>query len=301
MKKTFITLLSFLLIAFSASAQLVYKVTGGGLTKPSYIMGTYHMAKLSFVDSVPGLRKAMADCEQVYGELDMSQVANNPAVAMQMQQAMMLPQGETLDNYINAEQMTRLNAFLTQYMGADLNNPAMAQVKQMKPATLNTTLQVMLIIKEEGGFNPQEQFDTYFQQEAQKQNKFVGGFETLDYQMNVLYGATPQRQAEQLMCLVDNVDYNLSIAKRTIQAYYAQDMKAIEKLNDEKLHNSCDATPAEEDALIYTRNANWAKALPAIMKAKSTLVAVGCLHLPTERGLLQLLRNAGYQVEPVNK
>ena len=152
MKKTFITLLSFLLIAFSASAQLLYKVTGGGLT-------------------------------------------NNPAVAMQMQQAMMLPQGETLDNYINAEQMTRLNAFLTQYMGADLNNPAMAQVKQMKPATLNTTLQVMLIIKEEGGFNPQEQFDTYFQQEAQKQNKFVGGFETLDYQMNVLYGATPQRHS----------------------------------------------------------------------------------------------------------
>lgn len=299
MKKAIISLLSFLLISFSASAQLLYKVTGGELTKPSYIMGTYHLANVNFVDSVPGLRKAMADCEQVYGELDMSLLANNPAIGIAMQQAMMLPQGETLDKYINAEQMTRLNAFLTKYVGADLNNPAMAQIKQMKPAAINTTLQILLFVKEEGGFNPQEQFDTYFQNEAQKHNKPIGGFETLAYQMDVLYGSTPQRQAEQLMCLVDNVDYNLSIVKRTIKAYYAQDMKAIEKLNDEKLHNLCDATPAEEDALIYTRNANWAKALPAIMKAKSTLVAVGCLHLPTERGLLQLLRNAGYQVEPV--
>lgn len=299
MKKILTTLLSLLLISFSASAQLLYKVSGGGLTKPSYIIGTYHLAKVSFVDSIAGLRQAMNDCEQVYGELDMSQIAANPASAMQMQQAMMMPQGETFDKYFNAEQVARLNAFLTKYMGADLNAPVMAQVKQMKPAALNTTLQILLFIKEEGSFNPQEQFDTYFQNEAQKQNKPVGGFETLDYQMNILYGASLQRQAEQLMCLVDNIDYNLNIVRRTIKAYYAQDMAAIEKINDEKLHNTCDATPAEEDALIYTRNANWAKALPAIMKAKSTLVAVGCLHLPTDRGLLQLLRNAGYTVEPI--
>lgn len=299
MKKTFITLLSFLLFTISASAQLLYKVSGGELTKPSYIMGTYHLANVNFADSVPGLRKAMADCEQVYGELDMTKIMNNPTSTMQMQQAMMLPQGETLDKYLNAEQIARLNAFITKHMGVEINNPAMAQVKQMKPAALSTTLQVLLFIKEEGGFNPQQQFDTYFLNEAQKQNKPIGGLETLDYQMNVLYGVPLQRQAEQLMCLVDNADYNISIAKRTIKAYYAQDMAAIEKLNDEKLHNSCDATPAEEDALIYTRNANWAKVLPTIMKAKSTLVAVGCLHLPTKRGLLQLLRNAGYKVEPV--
>lgn len=57
-------------------------------------------------------------------------------------------------------------------------------------------------------------------------------------------------------------------------------MNAIQQIYEEKLHNNCDMTPAEENALIYTRNANWAKALPNIMSQRSTLVAVGAAHLP---------------------
>ena len=140
--------------------------------------------------------------------------------------------------------------------------------------------------------NPNEQFDTYFQNEAKKQNKAVGGLETLDYQMKVLFSAPMPRQIEQLMCLVDNYDYQTELLKRTIKAFYAEDMNAIQQIYEEKLHNTCDMTPAEENALIYTRNANWAKALPNIMSQRSTLVAVGAAHLPGPRGLLQLLKDA---------
>ena len=35
------------------------------------------------------------------------------------------------------------------------------------------------------------------------------------------------------------------------------------------------------------------------MQQKSTFVAVGALHLPGPRGLLQLLRDKGYTVTPV--
>lgn len=299
MKRLYLSLLSLLFITINAQAQLLYKVTGNGLSKPSYIMGTYHLANVQFVDSVKGLKEALNNCEQVYGELDMTQLTKDMSAALKMQQSTMMPAGETLDKYLTAEQLTRLNAFLKQYMGADLNEPLMAPVKQMKPAALNTTLQVLLFAKEEKNYNPQEQFDTYFQKVAAAQHKPVGGFETIDYQMNVLFGAPLPRQAEQLMCTIDNIDYNLGIVKRTIKAYYAQDMTAIENICDEKMHNSCDATPAEEDALIYTRNQHWAEALPAIMKDKSTFVAVGCLHLPGQRGLLNLLKQAHYTIEPI--
>ncbi len=299
MKRFICSLLSLLFITISAQAQLLYKITGNGLSKPSYIMGTYHLANVQFVDSVKGLKDALNQCEQVYGELDMTQLSKDMSAALKMQQYMTMPTGETLDKYLTSEQLTRLNAFLKQYMGADLNEPLMASVKQMKPAALNTTLQVLLFAKEEKAYNPQEQFDTYFQKVAASQQKHVGGLETIDYQMNVLFGAPLPRQAEQLMCTIDNIDYNLNIVKRTIKAYYAQDMAAIEKISEEKMHNSCDATPAEEDALIYTRNKNWAEALPAIMKDKSTFVAVGCLHLPGKRGLLNLLKQAHYTVEAV--
>ena len=49
----------------SASAQLLYRISGHGLKSPSYIVGTYHLANVSFVDSIPGMRNAMADCQQV--------------------------------------------------------------------------------------------------------------------------------------------------------------------------------------------------------------------------------------------
>lgn len=38
---------------------------------------------------------------------------------------------------------------------------------------------------------------------------------------------------------------------------------------------------------------------PATMKAAPTFVAVGALHLPGEKGLLNLLKKQGYTVEPV--
>lgn len=37
----------------SAGAQLLYKVSGGNLSKPSYIVGTYHLAPASFVAPSP--------------------------------------------------------------------------------------------------------------------------------------------------------------------------------------------------------------------------------------------------------
>lgn len=67
------------------------------------------------------------------------------------------------------------------------------------------------------------------------------------------------------------------------------------KINEERKGNQCDALPAEEDAMIYNRNKTWAQKLPAIMKAAPTFVAVGALHLPGDKGLLNLLKNRDIQ------
>ena len=180
------------------------------------------------------------------------------------------------------------------------DDPMLAQLKQLKPAALQQQLTVLLCLKLEQGFNPQEQFDTYFQKVAAEQHKAVGGLEQPDFQFNILFNqASLERQVEQLMCLVDDAASTQQMLQRIIKAFYAQDIQALQQLNDEKRHNQCDSTPAEEEALIYGRNANWASALPGIMEQKSTFVAVGALHLPGPRGLLQLLRDKGYTVTPV--
>lgn len=43
MKKTILTLLTLVIATFTAHAQLLWKVTGKELTKPSYVLGTFHL------------------------------------------------------------------------------------------------------------------------------------------------------------------------------------------------------------------------------------------------------------------
>lgn len=301
MKKTLTILLSVLLSTTMASAQLLWRVSGNGLAKPSYIVGTYHLAKVSFVDSIPGLRDAMNATEQAYGELNMVETITDPAMTQKVQQSMLMPDGKTIDTVLTPEQYARLNAFLSKMLGTDLENPMLASMKQMSPGALYVQLQALAAMMKEGSaLNLTEQFDSYFQQVAQENGKAVGGLETMDQQIEILYGsATPERQVEHLMCFVDNADYYLDVMDRTITAFYSQDLQAIEDINAEKMGQSCDSTPEEDDQLINNRNANWAKALPEIMAAHSTLLAVGVAHLPGEKGLLQLLRAQGYTVEAV--
>ena len=47
------------------------------------------------------------------------------------------------------------------------------------------------------------------------------------------------------------------------------------------------------------RNRKWLDQLPSIMEEKSSFIAVGCLHLPGDDGLIEGLRKQGYSVEAV--
>ena len=290
------------LASIGTQAQLLFKISGHGLTSPSYIVGTYHLASVSFVDSIPGIRQAMADTQQTYGEVVMSEMFSADSLAL-MQQAMMLPGDMTLDKLFTADEMSRLNAYIKSLLGMDLTNPLLSQqMGKLTPQALSTSLSLLSYMKKSGQFDPQNSFDDYFQKEARANGKGVGGLETLAFQIETLYkGSTMERQKEQLMCLVDNAAFMDEMAGSVISAFYAQDIDAIKAAMDVKLHNSCDSNPEEEDGLIYNRNADWITKMPALMAQKPTLFAVGAAHLPGERGVLNLLRKAGYTVEGVVK
>lgn len=299
MKRIFFITLFLCMTAVTMSAQLLYKISGKNLSAPSYIVGTYHVAPSSFVDSIPGIRQAMANCQQTYGELVMSQALSADSTAL-LQQAMMLPDSMTIDKVLSANEMNRLNAYLRKVIGVDMTNPfILQQMGRMTPSSLSTTLSLLSYIKKEGKFNPEDAIDSYFQKEALAQGKVIGGLETIEFQIRMLFkGKSMERQKEELMCLVDN-EMTEELTDKVTKAYYSQDINAIMEAINMKQNNSCDPTPEEEAQLVDDRNADWAKKMPAIMRQKTTLFAVGAAHLPGPKGVLALLRNAGYQVEAV--
>lgn len=293
-------MLLLLMAAITVQAQLLWKVSGNGLQKPSYIIGTYHLAPVSFTDSIKGLKAAMDATEQVYGELVMADLTS-PENMQKMQTAMLLPDGQTLDKLFTADEMTRINALVKSVLGVDMTNPMVAQqLGKLTPYALQVQLGVLIYLKKHPGFNPNEGFDSYFQKEAAAKGKGVGGLETFDFQINTLYkSATMERQKQLLLCMADNLEFTEEQTENVVKAFFTQDLDGIEKAMDAKLNNTCDGTPEEKETLIYSRNDNWMKQMPEIMKQKGTFFAVGAGHLPGERGLLAQLKKAGYTVEGI--
>lgn len=299
MKKT-LTFIIALLAAGSMNAQILYKITGKDAKGASYIIGTYHLADASFTEKIPGLQTALAETELVYGEVNMENIMQ-PASSQKMTAAMMLPEGQTLKTVLTPEQFGKVSAFAKELMGVGLDNDMVfSQLGKMSPRALATQFTLLLFMKNSTTpFNPANGLDNFFQMQAKQNNKPIGGLETIDFQIETLYKSTPiERQVEELICLVDNKEYNLMMVQEITKAFYAQDLQAIEKAADEKLNNSCDSTPEEEETLIYGRNDNWMKLMPSIMAEKPTFFAVGALHLVGERGMLAQLQKAGYTVTP---
>ncbi len=293
MKKILFILLFACMQIVAVQAQLLWKISGNGLDQPSYLMGTHHLAPLSITDSIAGFNEAFTASQQIIGELVMSEV-HTPEVMQIMQQAMMIEGDTTLQQLFLPEEYEMVNKFSKENLMLDL-----AMAPKLKPAFIQNNLIVVLYIKTIGGFNPAEQLDAYFQAEGAAKGKKVSGLETPAYQFNLLYnGATLQRQAELLVCTLSNIDKSLNETKELTDAYMAQNIEELYLISQKRNNDNCDATPAEMAALLDSRNIQWAEILPAKMQESPAFILVGALHLPGDNGVINLLRQKGYQVEP---
>ena len=300
MKKIFLSLLLAIASTIACNAQLLYKISHKNIEKPSYIVGTYHLAPASFIDSISGANAALAAVDVVCGEVVMSEMESREN-QKKVQQAMMLPDGKSLTDVFTTDEMQRINDYMDSLLGMNLNNPILkSQMGKMTPMALSTQLQLVQYMKVTPNFNPLKLIDAHFQKAAKKAGKQVAGLETVDFQIEALYKSTTiERQKQQLLCMVDNAEYHALQMKELSAAFFTQDIQALWEVTEEKMGNQCDSTPKEEEILIYGRNAAWVEKMPAMMENASTLFVVGAAHLPGERGVLELLKARGYTVEAV--
>jgi uncharacterized protein YbaP (TraB family) len=135
-------------------------------------------------------------------------------------------------------------------------------------------------------------------QEAKQYNKKIKGLETMAYQAGVLDSIPYHLQAEQLLEYINKANQGDHSDKELLEmlaAYKEQDLNKLEKL----LISSDAGVSSFTDVLLYHRNENWVKKLKDILPGKSLVIAVGAGHLPGDKGVISLLRKAGYTVTPV--
>lgn len=281
-----------LLIASSvtAPAQVLYKVEGNGLDKPSYVFGTHHLAPTSVIETF-GAKAPFESATQVVGEIDMTQ--DQTALAMAMQPHMMAPADSTLSKVISPEDYAAISEEFKKW--APMPGMELKMLDMMKPMAVTSMVAVTMAGKTMPDFNPADQLDTWFQKQGKASGKTIVPLETVEQQATLLFDFTPIRiQADALVEMLKNPEKAMTSTKDLTAAYNTQDLEKMLKMNDEE-----DEHPEFKEALLDKRNADWLTKLPAIFKNGPTFVAVGALHLPGEKGILEGLRKLGYKVTPV--
>jgi len=287
-KKNFLATFIALLVSFSASAQLLWKISGNGLTKPSYLFGTHHLIEREQIKNFDKILGFCGQVEAVVGEMDMTDMST---IQMKMMQGGMM-QGVTLKTLVSPEEYALVDKTFQQLMGVGMD-----QMGSMKPMLLNTLYESLIYMKTNGVAKQPEAVDIVFQKNAKDNNKKVIGLETIDQEMDVLLNSLPlKRQAEILIKDIKETQKGIECMKKLNAAYLAGDMVKAAAIDNE----DDSMTPEEKKPLIVNRSANWLKQLPLLMSAQSCFVAVGFLHLIGDNGLVYQLKKAGYTVEPVS-
>ena len=292
--KKILLLFALMMLAFASQAQLLWKVSGNGLSRPSYIMGTYHFAPASMMEKIPGMQQALEGCDVVVGEIEKESLLN-PESQMLMAQAMMAPADSTLDKLFSPEDYAIVEQVFNKYFGA--MGVKLSQMNMLKPSAISLQMQAMQAVKYFPNFNESEVIDMAVQTTANEMGRPSIGLETIEEQTDLLFNGPLTEQAEGLLDACKKDDLFTVQSSAIVEAYMAQDLNRIEAIFTDPELGGEDAEAM--DALIYNRNRNWAEKLHKMMPERAALVCVGVGHLPGDQGLLQLLRNRGYTVEPM--
>lgn len=281
---------AFIFTAIPASAQVLYKVEGNGLKQPSYIFGTHHLAPTSVINNF-GADKPFEGASIVVGEIDMTQ--NPMEMQLAMQPHMMAPADSTLTKVLPADKMPSLNEEFKKW--APMPGMELQMLDPMKPMVVTTMVSVGITADAIPDYNPNDQLDTWFQKTGAEKGKKIVALETAEQQAALLFDFTPIfLQAEALVELLTDPKKSVENAQTLTKAYMEQDMDAMMEISRKD-----DDHPEFMEALLDKRNADWLTKLPAIFNEGSAFVAVGALHLPGDKGVLEGLRKLGYTVTPV--
>jgi uncharacterized protein YbaP (TraB family) len=266
---------------------LLWKISGNGLEKPSYLFGTIHLLCADDAVLSENMKKAIEGADEIYFEVDMDNLLDMFGAFTKMKM-----KGDTsLHDLLSADEYTRVKNYFEE-KGTMIPFNMLEKFKPILAASMlqsgslpctNTAVMEQVIM-----------------QEAKENDKKIKGLESMAFQAGLLDSIPYKLQAKQLLEYIDEAGKGKTGEDGELaemwKAYNEQDLKKLEDLmikGDIGINNY-------KDILLYRRNSNWVTNLKTLLPGKSLVIAVGAGHLPGEKGVISLLRKAGYTLTPVD-
>jgi uncharacterized protein YbaP (TraB family) len=279
-------LLTVFLIFYSLlSAQsdgLLWKISGNGLTKPSYLFGTIH---------------AYCDKDKIFTEDFLSKFKSVDVVAMELNlndfstfvylmKSSMQESKTSITSHLTVKEQYLLDSVCRYLLGDSLKN-----LDKRTPMSL---LGKMYLSDSVIGCSPIP-LDFIVAELAKRNNKESYGLESPQFQDSLLNSIPDSIQVKWLLEFAMDVEKAKSDFKEMLKAYDSQQSKLIYeisfKTSPEMLYL--------KDILLDNRNKAWVSYLQKNMYSKSYFVAVGAAHLAGDLGMVELLKKAGFKLEPI--
>ncbi len=260
--------------------SLLWKVEGNGI-QPSYIYGTIHIIPKDDFFLTEETMEAFNESDHIVMELDM----DDPNFQMQSVQAMQFTDGTSIKDYCSEEEYKQLGEAIAKFPGVTID-----QLSGFKPMMLTSLLQLQLM-----GNAPIVSYEQELATKAVQSGKEVEGLESIQEQVQIFDHIPYDEQIDQnIKAFIHDVDNTKSQLAALTDAYKTQNIQKLYEL-------ILDQTEYEElvPKLLDERNEKWTQQVKSLCTDESCFFAVGAGHLAGEKGFLQLLRNQGYTVTPV--
>lgn len=276
-----------ILLLCSALAQAdtaIWRVSKGA--DQVLIGGTVHLLPPSQYPLPVEFDAAFQHSDVLVLETDLAPMQDQTRVAV-LQQQLLYPAGTRLSSKLAANTRQQLLDILQRHQ------LTMPQVEQFKPGMLVTQLTLLEL--------QQHQFtspgvDQHYLTLAQQQKKTLKYLEPIEFQLNLLASLGEGREDLFLQHALADVSDTADMMAKALNAWRSGDLSAVEQLVLAPV-KAADAQTYQQ--MFVARNQAWLPQIQALFGNKEQeLVLVGLGHLAGTEGVLALLQQAGYQVEP---
>ena len=266
----------------AANGPAMWKVADADTT--IYLFGTVHVLPKDVEWYDTTIDTALQSADVIVTEIPMDASADAAMQEMSMQKGM-LPAGTTLRSLLDAEQ----TATYTAAMGK-IGFPVEA-FDPLKPWMAGLTFTVLPLMQQ--GFSPESGVEKVLLSKVP--GKATGALETIEFQLGIFDGMDQAAQVKFMLEAADGMDEAAPMLNRMVAEWVKGDADSLAAVMNEGMTD-----PAVAEALLYSRNANWAEWIDTRLDTPGTVfIAVGAGHLAGAKSVQDYLAAKGITVTRV--
>ena len=279
---------------------ILWRIRKNGLPD-SFLFGTMHVSDPRVLNLPVKVQTAFDAAQSLVIETtDVLDPAKASAAMMKRPELMMFTDGSNLEQLIPAKDLSMVNAALTK------RGMPLAAVKTIKPWMLAAMLATPACeaSRKAGGI---EILDISLATRAKAAGKPVKGLETMEEQISAMASLPMKDHINGLVETLRMGDVSDDVFETMLALYAKGDTArimpslgaALEAITGEEGKMDLEAQAQFEEKLITNRNTIMVARLPEHLAQGGAFVAIGALHLPGKLGVIQQMREAGYEMEAV--